>query len=367
MKSLSCLSAVLLFVTILSCKKESLVDANQTNTMQMQLVADSIIQYTKVPGMVAWVLDRKRGIDWVYTGGLANIPEGAVMSSNHVFRIGSNTKTFTVTVLLQLVEEAKLSLTDPLSRYFPAYPKASMVTVAMLCNMTSGIPDYTQNTQWMDVMDLTPAKRWNPQELVSWAFTENFYFEPGTAYRYSNTNTILLGMIIEKITGHKLEQEIRNRIVVPLQLTQTGLITNGTSFPGPHSQGYYLGTYVAGDDQTDLYDYSYIWAAGSIYSTPRELQKYAAALVHGGLLSPAMQQQRLTDLREIAPNAAYGLGIFRRGSFYGHNGTVMGFSSSMYHSNQRDCTVIIYFNCMLEIHPDYLFNRFMSILYGPSY
>ena len=367
MKSLSLVSAIFLFLTILSCKKETSADANRTATDQIQLVADSLIQFTKVPGIVALVVDKNKGIDWVFAGGLANIPVGSRMNSTHVFRIGSNTKTFTVTVLLQLVEEGKLSLTDPLSRFFPAYPKASIITVAMLCNMTSGIPDYTQLTKWMDIMDLTPAKRWNPQELVSWAFTENFYFEPGTAYRYSNTNTILLGMIIEKITGNPLEKEIRNRIAIPLQLTQTGLITNGTGFPEPHSRGYYLGSYVPGDDQTELYDYSYIWAAGSAYSTPRELQKYAAALVGGGLLSPAMQQQRLENMREIAPGAAYGLGIFRRGSFYGHNGTVMGFSSSMYHSNQRNCTVIIYFNCMLDIHPDYLFNRFMSILYGPAY
>jgi D-alanyl-D-alanine carboxypeptidase len=74
----------------------------------MQLVADSIIRHTKVPGIVAWVVDREKGIDWRYTGGLANITEGSVMNSSHVFRTGSNTKTFTVTIVLQLVEEGKL-------------------------------------------------------------------------------------------------------------------------------------------------------------------------------------------------------------------------------------------------------------------
>lgn len=366
-KSIRYLLTVSVFLSLAACRKEKPWNVNLATTDQMRFIADSLIQTTKIPGLVALVVDKKRGINWVYAGGVASLSDQAPMNSGYVFRIGSNTKTFIGTVFLQLVEEGKLSLDDKVSKYFPNYPKADAITLAMLCNMTSGIPDYTRNTLWGNVMEAAPAKRWTPQELLAWAFSENFLFEPGTKFSYSNSNTILLGIIIEKITGNSLEAEIRQRITQPLQLTQTALITSGTGFPGPHARGYYEGSFVAGNDQTEKYDYSYIWAAGSAYSTPHELQRYVEALVGGGLLSPVMQRRRLEEMRELAPRLAYGLGMFRRGSFYGHNGTVTGYTSSMYHSNLRDCSVIIYFNAMLELHPDYLFERFMAMLYGPEY
>lgn len=366
LKNFRYLLGIAAILALTACRKENPWNVNLATTDQMRFIADSVIQTTKVPGLVALVVDKKRGINWMYTSGLANLSDQTPMNSGYVFRIGSNTKTFTGTVLLQLAEEGKLSLDDTLSKYFPNYPKADAITVAMLCNMTSGIRDYTRNALWGNIMEATPARRWTPQELMDWAFSENFLFEPGTGFSYSNSNTILLGMIIEKITGNSLEAEIRQRITRPLQLTQTALVTSGTGFPGPHARGYYEGSFVAGNDQTETYDYSYIWAAGAAYSTPRELQRYVEALVGGELLSPAMQKKRLEDMRELAPRLAYGLGLFRRGSFYGHNGTVTGYSSSMYHSNLHDCTVIIYFNSMLELHPDYLFERFMHMLYGPE-
>lgn len=366
-KSIRYLLTASVLLALTACRKETPWNVNLAVTDQMRFIADSVIQTTKVPGLVALVVDKKRGINWMYTSGVANLSDQTPMNGGYIFRIGSNTKTFVGTVLLQLVEEGRMSLNDKVSKYFPNYPKADVVTVAMLCNMTSGIPDYTRNALWGNVMEATPAKRWTPQELLTWAFSENFLFEPGTEFRYSNSNTILLGMIIEKVTGNSLETEIRQRITQPLQLTQTALITSGTGFPGPHAKGYYEGSFVAGNDQTEHYDYSYIWAAGSAYSTPRELQRYVEALVGGELLSPVMQRKRLEDMRELAPRLAYGLGLFRRGSFYGHNGTVTGYTSSMYHSNLHDCTVIIYFNGMLELHPDYLFERFMFLLYGPEW
>lgn len=359
--------SIFILIITTSCRKEISADENTQTVNQIKSIADSIIQNTKVPGLVAMIVDKKKNINLSYAVGLSDIPNKIPITKENTFRIGSNTKTFTGTILLQLVEEGKVLLEDPLSKYFPNYPKANSITIGMLCNMTTGIPDFTLNQGWMDAMEQNPTKKWQPAELVDWAFTENFLFEPGTKFNYSNTNTILLGMIIEKLTGNSLEREINNRIVQRLNLKQTGLITDGTSFPGPFSKGYYLGTYVAGDEQTEVFDYSYIWAAGSVYSTPKELQRYAEALIEGEFLSAAMQQKRLTEVNEIAPNAAYGYCLLKRGSFYGHNGTVFGYTSSMYHSKARSSTIVIYFNSMLELHPDYLFNRIVNLLYGKDY
>jgi D-alanyl-D-alanine carboxypeptidase len=350
-----------------SCKKDSTPDQKQTLLDQMQAVTDSIIENTHVPGVVALVVDHKLGIDWVYTAGLSDIPNKKPMDPSYTFRIGSNTKTMTGTVLLQLVEEGKLELEDKLSEYFPQYPKADSVTIAMLCNMTSGIFNYSEDEAWTMELLTNPTKVWTPEETVEIGFSNDYYFSPGTDWHYSNTNTFLLGMIIEKLTGNSLEYEIENRIINPLQLNNTGFLTSGLDLPGTHGRGYYDGEYVENVDMTEHYDVSWAWAAGSAYATPRELQHYVETLVGGGFLSDEMQQKRLSEVNEIMPNTAYGLCLLKRGSFYGHNGGLPGFTSSMYHSNEKDCTVILYFNSQIELVPDYLFLRYMDILYGSDF
>lgn len=355
---------ILTSMIVLSCQEETVIDANQQFIDQMEAVTDSMIEQTHVPGVVALVVDHKRGIDWLYTAGYSDIPNKRPMDGHFTFRIGSNTKTFTGTVLLQLVDEGRLALNDALSTYFPTFPKADSITIAMLCNMTSGIFNYTDALSWQESLFTNPTKVWTPEESVEIGFSEGFYFSPGSDWFYSNTNTIILGMLIEKLTGNSLQAEIENRIIKPLGLNNTGFLTSGLTFPGTHGRGYYAGEYSGNDDYTEVFDISSFWAAGSAYSTPRELQTYVEALVQGGLLSDTLQQRRLNDLIEVAPNTGYGLCLLKRGSFYGHNGALPGFASSMYHSKEKNCTIIIYFNCLLEVSPDYLFTRFTHILYG---
>ena len=365
---LTLISILLIFAcSIIACKKDPVVEPNQLLIDQMKSVTDSIIKHTKVPGIVALVVDYTRGINWIYCAGVSDIPNAKPMNANHTFRIGSNTKTMTGTVLLQLVDEEQIELTDKLSKYYPEYPNADSITIAMLCNMTSGIFNYSDDETWGHEFENNPTRKWSPQEIVDVGFSRDFYFSPGTGWKYSNTNTILIGMIIEKITGNSLEDEIKNRIIIPLQLNNTGLITDGTELPGVHGRGYYSGEYIENDDVTELYDVSWGWAAGSAYSTPRELQKYVENLVKGTLLSSKLQQQRLNDLVVLNDKMGYGLCIAKRGSFYGHNGALPGYTTSMYHSLDKNCTAIIYFNCSLELQPDFLFFRFMDILYGKSY
>lgn len=359
---------LLLMVALISCKKEQDVDPNQVLIEQMKAVTDSIIEHSKVPGVVALVVDHKTGIDWLYTSGYSDIAQQLPMDSSYTFRIASNTKTLTGTVLLQLVDEGRLSLDDKLSKYYPEYPKADSITIAMLCNMSSGIYNYTDSEAFVNLILNQPSAIFSPQQSIDIAFENDFYFSPGTNFHYSNTNTIILGLLIEKLTRNTLQSEIENRIVKPLQLNNTGFLTSGLNFPGTHGRGYYAGEYTEDDgDVTEYFDVSWAWAAGSAYSTPRELQKYVEALVGGGLLSDVLQQKRINDMIALAPKVGYGLCLLKRGSFYGHNGAIFGFTSSMYHSIEKNATVIIYFNCQLnDLHPDFLFARFMRILYGDT-
>jgi D-alanyl-D-alanine carboxypeptidase len=360
----------IVFLFLPGCKKKEAIDSNQYMVEQMKSVTDSIVANTYVPGIVALVVDHKRGIDWLYETGLSNIPAGLPMNTGFTFRIGSITKTFTGTVLLQLIDEGKLSLTDKLSKFYPEYPKSDSITIAMLCNMTSGIFDVLNWEPWTAAHN-DPDKVWLPQEIVAEAFTYDFYFSPGTGWHYSNTNTFILGMLIEKLTGRSLKSEIDSRIIHPLQLNNTGILTSGKTLPGSHGRGYYNGTYKENEDYTEPYDLSLLWAAGSAYSNPMELQRYAEMLVGGGFLSDTLQRKRLNEMIALNPDNSYGLCLMRKGSFYGHTGALAGFTSSMYHSNDKNCTVVIYFNCKLyspyTLIPDYLFKRIMDILYGSDF
>jgi D-alanyl-D-alanine carboxypeptidase len=239
----------------------------------------------------------------------------------------------------------------------------------MLCNMTSGLSDYADDSLFIAEIAANPAKGWKPEELAAIGMSHDFLFTPGTGFHYSNTNAILLGMVIEYATGYKLEEVITSRILLPLGLTSTGFVTEGTELPGNHPRGYYNGTWVEGADYTEVFDQSSAWAAGAAWSTPKELYQYVKALVGGGLLSDTLQHYRLSEFvtDPSDPNTAYGLSIMRRGSFFGHSGGTPGFTSLMYHSNEKRCTVVIYFNSQLQLVPDYLFKRYVDILYQGIY
>jgi len=368
---LNSFAIAIVLLVLVSCENNQPVEPNISENQilidKMKAAADSIIENTHVPGLVALVVDHQKGIDWIYEAGLSNIPEKLPMNREYIFRIGSNTKTFVITVLLQLVDEKKLSLDDKLSKYFPEYPMSDVITIDMLANMTSGIYNFTNDENFWTTVANDPQKIWTPKELTDWGFSFELNFSPGSKWEYSNTNTIIIGRIIETVTGNSLESEIKDRIIQPLQLNNTGLLTSGLDFPEPHPRGYYNGEYEPGDDLTAFNDISWAWAAGSVYSKPRELQKYVEAMVGGGLVSASTQQRRLNDLKYITENTYYGLGILKRGSFYGHNGALIGFSSSMYHSNLRNATIIIYFNGFLPEKADLLFFKIVNILYGNDY
>jgi len=137
------------------------------------------------------------------------------------FRMGSITKTYTYTVLLQLVDEKQIKLSDTIKAFFPDFPQADSITIRMLCNHTSGIFDYTETSTFMAGLMTDPLKKWTGQEMIGLVKTEPFYFSPGTNFKYSNTNTIMAGIIVEKITGNPIATEIQRRILDPLHLTNT--------------------------------------------------------------------------------------------------------------------------------------------------
>jgi D-alanyl-D-alanine carboxypeptidase len=321
-----------------------------------------------VPGTVVLIDSPTKG-DWSATFGTAVVGKQVPMKLSDLFRIGSNTKTMTSTVILQLVEEGKLKLKDPIAKFVPGVPNGKKITIRELAEMRSGLYSYSFDPGFNKTLDTQPKKAWTPQELLKIAFSHKPNFAPNTEYEYSNTNIVLLGVVIEKLTGETASEAFQERIFGPLKMTHSSLPEPSEwKIPGPHAQGYQFGTNVqtiesyavpkaeqaaALDgsllpiDYTDA-DPSWAWTAGGAISTPRELAIYAKALGTGkGLLSPKMQKVRLNSLRPVVPGdntsgVKYGIGLaqFAPG-IVGHDGQVPGFSSFMAYDMNTDTTIIL--------------------------
>lgn len=308
-----------------------------SNTLQAQVNA---VLNTGNVGVIAESTDQ-RGHRYA-AGGLANTSSGAPARNDDAFRIGSATKTFVATVLLQLVSEHRLSLDDTVDHWLPGVVAGNgndgtKITVRELLQHTSGIYDYTADfPELASAADFQKLRltTFTPTQLVGIAMRHQPDFAPGTSWEYSNTNYILAGMIIHKVTGRSWQDEVDRRIIGPLGLRHTVAPTTGPTIEGPHLDGY-AGSAPAFD--STLWNPSAADAAGAIVSTTQDLTTFYSALIRGLLLPPAQLAQMKTTvaapgLSVFAPGTRYGLGLMWipltcGGGYYSHGGDVVGYST----------------------------------------
>ncbi|MFD9165732.1 serine hydrolase domain-containing protein [Streptomyces sp. NPDC059558] len=270
----------------------------------------------------------------VRTEGVRDKATGSAMDPQARFRIGSVSKTFTSVVLLQLVDEGKVDLDTAVNRYLPGLLPDDRITVRHLLSHRSGLSDYT-NAMFEHTVPGFEAVRnrvFSYQELVNLSLAEPRTSEPGAAYAYSNTNFVVLGMLIEKATGHGVAKEYERRIFKPLKLRNTSYVHPGTQIRGLHAHGY-LHPDEAGAPLVDSTEQTVSWAqsAGAVISNPADLNTFTSALLGGRLLPARLLDAMLTATPTDATNTRfYGLGLRRYDlscgtSVYGHTGTVQGF------------------------------------------
>jgi D-alanyl-D-alanine carboxypeptidase len=363
---------MLVIIIVMACEDSSTTTHdNEIEEMERELHAyfDSLQLNTEVPGIVAGIWMPSKQFNWVKTFGYADLENATPMSSQLNFRIASNTKTMTNTVLLQLVDEGELSLDDNLAAYVPEFPNAEDITIQMLTNMTSGIPDYTNSPKINEWLSESLDIYFPLDSLLTFAAELDFLFPPGEGFYYSNTNTILIQKIIEQITGNSLKQEMKNRLFDPLGLNLTEYFDSGTQIPDPHSRGYYMGEITEiPEDYTETFDISLTHGAGGAVSNIYELKKYVEYLVNGGYISTELQQHRFSSLVEVegAPYPLkYGTGWMEWNGFYGHDGGFPGFVSLMLSNPEDKTTVILWYNCQLfEYDVLTAFNKIYSIIYN---
>ena len=182
-----------------------------------------------------------------------------VTTADHV-RIGSNTKTFTGTVILQLAQEGRIDLDAPVSRYWPGVPNGERITIAQLLTMRSGLFNYSETLELNRSLDEDPGRIWTPRELLRLGLSREPYFAPGEGYHYSNTNTVLLGLIAEKIEGRPLPRIIQQRLLDPLKLTSTSFPPSDTAALPPAQQAAAAAGDLLPSELTDE-NPSWTWAA----------------------------------------------------------------------------------------------------------
>lgn len=294
-----------------------------------------------------------------------------VLTASDEFRMGSNTKTMVATVVLQLVAEQRLRLTDPVEKWLPGLvPNGGAITLRMLLGHTSGLFNYRDDPAVLKAFTGQDTRVWAPRELLAAAVRHDPLFAPGAGYAYSNTNYVALGLVAEKATGKTLGDLVQERIAVPLNLKKTHLVEGdgtgespalahgyepdaehiapllpqgtppGTAFAGPaRSAGYVDATSINTSTQ---------WAAGGMVSSAPDWARFDSALVSGKLLPPALLKEMQTTRPEEAefPDRRYGLGLEQVttpcGTVWGHNGQVSGYSSEAYTDDTGKRTVSVF-------------------------
>lgn len=281
---------------------------------------------------------------WKGAAGTAARGTGRQVDPDGRFRIGSITKTFTATVVLQLVGEGRIALDEPVETYLPGVlPDGARITVRQLLNHTSGLYDYTDDPRYVPVDDAGLARwvrtdRWrtySAETMVAEAAERAPYFPPGQGWRYSNTNYLVAGMLVQRVTGRTWNEEVERRIIRPLRLRDTSMPAASPLIRGPHARNYTR--LPSGPVDTTLFNPSVAGAGGAGVSSTADLARFHSALFRGTLLRPA----ELTEMKRTVPTGLgvrYGLGVQRLdsldglgcGPLWGHAGGILGSAAYLF-------------------------------------
>ena len=303
----------------------------------------------KAPGAIVGISIPGRGT-YVVAKGMADVATSEPMQVDDHMRIGSVTKTFTVTVLLQLVAEGKIGLDDPVSKYLAFVPNGQNITLRMLANMTAGLFNYTEVTGFNDSVTANPERSWTPRELVDYGLGAKPYFDPGKGFHYSNTNTALLGMVIEQVTQQSIGVVFAARSFEPLGLANTSWPANG-ALPVPFAHGISVSYTPTAVDATG-YSPTISFTAGQIISTVHDLMIWTQACATGAQLPADLQKQReqWVLLPPLTPERSYGLGLFFNHGWIGHNGSIPGYTSDAFYLPSQRATVVVLVNSDVAVN-----------------
>ena len=301
----------------------------------------------RAPGVAAAVRFPD-GSQWIGTSGRGSVGAGSrPLRPGTPFAVASLTKTFMAALVLQLVEQGRLELGDPLSRWMPDYPRARAISVRMLLSHRSGIFDYFSHPTYERKVFGRPRHRWTVPEILSLRGPR--YCEPNRCFGYSNTNYVLLGQIVRKVTGKPPARLIRNRFLRPLGLDDT-FFQGQEPIGAWGAMGYWLkpGGHRGWSDGTSFRPNTsaatVAESAGAMLASVRDISDWQDALFGGTVLQPGSLQKMLAFHKK----SGYGLGMRRAAldgyAAIGHGGSLRGFVTIMYRMAEQDIDIVIMTN-----------------------
>ncbi|MER6085944.1 serine hydrolase domain-containing protein [Streptomyces sp. NPDC001833] len=342
---------------------------------QLDAAVQHVMREADVPGVTVgvWTPGQR---DYVRSFGVANKATGQTMSPDLYMRIGGETKTFTVTAVLQLVDQGKVGLDDPIGKYLDGVPGGDRITLRELAGMRSGLFNYSEDADFSKALTSDPQRSFTPRQLLGYAFRHPAMFPPGEKFSYSNTNLILLGLLVEKESGQRLGDYLEQHVLEPAGMSRT-LFPTGNEFPAPHAQGYTNQTATGKVEETAGWNPSWGWAAGAMISDLDDLHTWARTVATGvfpdgrTMVGPAVQKQRLTTPSTGIQGAGYGLGIFDVQGWIGHNGSLPGYESLTVHLPSAGTTVVVLLNSDIgykgDIEPSTLFGEAVTRIISPAH
>jgi D-alanyl-D-alanine carboxypeptidase len=337
-------------VALSACGDPATSPGDRLAPVALQARLDSIARAFGVPGAVVAVR-RPDGRAYTLTVGVADLASRRAVRAEDRFRIGSITKPMVATVVLQLVDEGRLALDGRLADYLPGVvPGAERMTVRQVLNHTAGIPDYTADDAFGAALVANPGRAWTPAQLLAFVRETAPPFAPGEGFAYSNSDYIVLGLLIERVTGRTVGQELQTRIFDRLGMRAT-LYSTTAALPAPFAQGY-LDLDGAPDTPVGtLVHPSWAGSAGAVVSTAGDVARFVEALAAGTLLTAstrAAQRAPVAGFSYTYPGDAfetrYGLGVQLGGGWVGHDGAIAGYESEAYARTAGTGSIVVLIN-----------------------
>ncbi len=354
--------SVILFI-MFSCK-EGVADPHFTvfttdNILKLQAAADKIMRENQTPGLIAYIAVEGEGELYI-TRGVGNLTTNEPMNPNNFFRMASVTKTFTTEAALILVDEGKIDLDKTISFYLPEFdiPGKNQITIRMLGNMTSGLIECLNDTALSNAYyGSQGTMKFTPEEIIVPLLKSSLRFTPGSQFHYCNTNTILLGLVIKKVTGKALKDVFEEKIFQPLGLKNT-FWPETIYLPLPYHHAY---TNILGTKNLDVTYYGNSWgnAAGILISNFADLKIWAKEISERKLLSANSKDERT---RTGVPGSDYGFGVEMIANYLGHSGGIPGWNSMVFYNGDKKLTVIVHTNSSDGTPANVAFNEFGKIL-----
>ncbi len=320
----------------------------------LQTILETSLAELDAPGISAAVIFPDSEL-WVGTAGKA--AEGVAVSSDMVFEVGSITKLYTAATVLVLADQGLIELDERLARWLPDFRESDQVTVRQLLQHTSGLYNVHDDPEFMPQLFMDPTRRWQVEEVLE--LVREPYFPAGQGWHYSNTNYLLLGLIIEKASGQSVAEAMRELLFEPLDLQSTWFAAD-ERVTGPRAHAFmdFTGDDIADDITAMMPDTAFLTAhssAGAIMASSADVARFIQALFTGRLLSAAMQAELLSFV-DRPDGKQYGLGVLREQfdgtTVFGHRGNSIGFSAVAWHAPELDISVSILANVhAMVIHP----------------